>query len=272
MKARIALVQCEIEVASPQRNLRKMEKYVQEAHSKADIIVFPEACTVGPVMDREEFVDFKGQYRTHFQELARTHEIDIVPGSWLEEDKGGWYNTTYYIDSSGEIKGRYRKINLWHPERPYVTPGNEISVFDSQFGRIGLILCWDLIFPELFKRMAYRGVEIVICPSYWMAEDAGIGVNYEKKAEIISVNGLCIARAFETNIIVNYCNAAGEFSYQGEKGTLIGQTQVTVPFNGPLQIIRNNKENMIIQEIDTQILEDAENVYRIRRDLRKRIL
>jgi predicted amidohydrolase len=68
------------------------------------------------------------------------------------------HNTTYYIDSSGKIKSRYRKVNLWRSERKYFVPGHKVSVFNTKFGKIGLIICWDLIFPEVFRKMVKRGL------------------------------------------------------------------------------------------------------------------
>ena len=85
-----------------------------------------------------------------FQQLAAQYAIDIVPGSIIEGDANGLFNTTYYIASNGEIRGRYRKVNLWLPERGYITPGDELPVFETQYGRVGLIICWDLMFPETF--------------------------------------------------------------------------------------------------------------------------
>lgn len=91
-----------------------------------------------------------------FKILLKNIKIDIVPGSIIEKDKHSFYNTTYYIDSSGKVKSRYRKINLWHPERRYLNPGNEISVFNTKFEKIELIICWDLIFPEIFRKIVKK--------------------------------------------------------------------------------------------------------------------
>ncbi|MFN6991698.1 MAG: carbon-nitrogen hydrolase family protein, partial [Fervidobacterium sp.] len=259
-------------------NIKKAEEFVKKASSsRADIIVFPEDFITGPILRKKEFVDYDGKYVKYFQNLAKKHSIDIVPGSWIESEnkkceQSCWYNTTYYIDSSGKIKGKYRKINLWHPERKYLTSGNEICVINTKYGKIGLIICWDLAFPEIFRKMVMRGVDIVICPSYWCYEDAGIGIKYDNNSEINFVNSLCIARAFENEIVVVYCNAAGKFENNNFKSKLIGRSQITVPFKGPLIRLDHNNEEMFIQEVDTKILDDTEVAYRIRSDLKKRTL
>ncbi len=272
METKIAVVQFEINQFAPEENLKKAEQFIARASSEAQIIVFPEDFVVGPLLGRNEYADYDGRYFKHFQRLASKYGIDIVPGSIPEGTEKGIYNTACYIDSSGNILGKYRKVNLWIPERDYNTPGNEIRVFQTQFGKIGLIICWDLMFPEIFRAMLRLGVEIVICPSYWCIEDAGEGMKYDDNSEIKLVNALCVARAFENEIILVYANAAGRLHYEGNTGTLIGQSQVTIPFKGAIGLMEHNDEEMRYFVVDTSILDDAEKVYKIREDLEKGVL
>ncbi|MFH1839997.1 MAG: carbon-nitrogen hydrolase family protein [Nanoarchaeota archaeon] len=272
MKLKIAVVQFEIKQGKPKENLTKAEIFIKKASKKADIIVFPEDFITGPIVGKEELADENQIYKKHFQILAKKYSIGIVVGSVIEKEKSGLYNTTYYIDSTGKIKGKYRKVNLWHPERSYIIPGNKVSVFNTKYGKVGLVICWDLMFPELFRRMIKKGVKIVICPSYWTFEDGGFGLKYDKNAEIKLVDSLCVGRAFENEIIFVYCNAAGNLVLPKFKGKLIGHSQIAVPFKGAIKKIEHNKEEMFIQEIDTSILKDAEKTYKVREDLKKRIL
>ncbi len=266
MQINIAVVQFEIQPFAPAENLAKAEQFIQEASSKADMIVFPEDFLTGPLAGNKAFVDYENSYVQHFQRLAVKYGIDLVPGSFVEGDHNGLYNTTYYIDKTGAIRGKYRKVNLWHPERTYLTPGNGSCVFDTQHGRVGLIICWDLISPEVFRSMLRQDVEIVICPSYWCFEDASVGLIHEPNSEIKLVNALCTARAFENEIILVFANAA---AYSSVPGTdqLIGRSQITAPFKGPLHILPHSDEDMFIQSVDTDILKDAEYAYTIRKDL-----
>jgi predicted amidohydrolase len=263
---KIAVVQFAIDQFNPNKNLAKAEQFIAEASTENDLIVFPEDFILGPLSGKSEYADYEGNYITFFQKLASKYHIDIVPGSIIEGDLTGLYNTTYYIDRSGEILGRYRKVNLWLPERSYITSGSNASVFDTRFGRVGLIICWDLMFPEVFRAMVKERVEIVICPSYWCFEDAGKGMIHNPDSEVKLVNALCISRAFENEIVLVYANAAGE-----NTDTLIGQSQVTVPFKGVLKSLSHNREAMFSQDIDTAILADAEEAYEIRKDLQKGI-
>ena len=275
MKLEVAVVQCEVKQYAPKENLSRAETYIQKASSQnADMIVFPEDFITGPIGDRlEELADAENKYCKFFQNLAKKYKIDIVPGSIIEKDKFGFHNTAYYIDSSGKIKSRYRKINLWHPERHYINPGHEVAVCNTKFGKIGLIICWDLIFPEIFRKMLQRGVNIVICPSYWCYGDAGkVGNKHDVNSESKLVDSLCMGRAFENEIAIVYCNAAGKMQLGESSNTLIGHSQITVPFKGAVKKLDHNKEEMFIQEIDTVILKDAEKVYKIRKDFKNRIL
>lgn len=271
MNLKIAVVQFEIHQFAPETNLKKAEQFIQMAASKADMIVFPEDFIAGPLEGKLELADNEGRYIKHFQRLASKYDIDIVPGTIIEGEQAGLFNTAYYIDRSGEIRGRYRKVNLWLPERSYITPGKEISVFDTRFGKTGLVICWDLMFPEIFRAMVREEIEMVICPSYWCFEDAGKGMRHEPDSEIKLVNALCVSRAFENEIVLVYANAAGALSYGENKETLVGQSQITVPFKGALNLLSHNREAMFIQEVDTAILNDAEEAYEIRKDLKKRL-
>jgi len=111
MNVKIAVVQFEINQYEPDYNLMKAEKFIAKAaDSKADIIVFPEDFITGPIGLRlEEFADNSQKYCKYFQNLAKKYKINIVPGSIIEKEKLGIYNTSYYIDSKGEVKGKYKK-------------------------------------------------------------------------------------------------------------------------------------------------------------------
>jgi predicted amidohydrolase len=271
MKLKIAVVQFEIRQFAPESNLRKAEQFIQAAVvEQAQIIVFPEDFVTGPLSGNEVYADHEQRYARHFQELAREYEIDIVPGSFIEEEAGQLFNTAYYIDKTGEIRGRYRKVNLWLPERSYIAAGDKVRVFSTSFGKMGLIICWDLMFPEMFRAMVQQEVAIVICPSYWCYEDAGEGIKHDANAEVKLVNALCVTRAFENELILVYANAAGGLSAGGKEENLIGRSQITVPFKGALARMEHNQEAMFVQEVDTSILQDAAKSYEIRSDLRKK--
>src|SRR5438067_11785792 len=117
MQFNIAVVQFDIQQFAPENNLKKAERFIQQAVSaQAQIVVFPEDFITGPLSGHKEYADYEGRYVKHFQQLARQYAIDIVPGSIIEgdakDDANGLFNTTYYIDKTGTIRGRYQKVNL----------------------------------------------------------------------------------------------------------------------------------------------------------------
>lgn len=276
MKIKIAVVQFEMQTWEIDQNLQKMEKFISKAaKAKADLIVFPEDCVTGPVMKNSNYVDHQKRLIKHFQKIAIQYKIDLVPGSWMEADPRtkGWYNTTYYIDRTGKIKGDYRKNHLWLSERSFLTPGQQISTFNTRFGKIGLVICWDLMFPEQFRAMTKRGVQIVICPSHWtkaLATTAKL-IDLPREWESSHVNALVRARAIENEIIMVYSNLAGIGKYGEHQDEMIGQSQITTPFFSPLKHLPHNQEEMFIQEVDTKYLKLAEKFYKIRADLKKSI-
>lgn len=78
------------------------------------------------------------------------------------------YNTAYFISNDGSILGTYRKKNIWHPERAYLTSSttDPHEVFDTPIGKVGLLICWDIAFPEAFRELIAHGAEIVVVPTY----------------------------------------------------------------------------------------------------------
>ncbi len=267
MKVKIAVVQFDIFHLQPEKNLKKAEKFIKKAKNKsANVIIFPEHFITGPLRFKKSLVDKDKKYVKIFQNWALEYGIDIIPGSIIEEEVGRLYNTTYYIDKIGKILGEYKKYNLWLPERSYIEPGEEISTFHTNFGRAGLIVCWDLTFPEIFRRMVKERVKIVYCPSYWSIRKTELGTKYNRDFEMGHINGLCVARAFENSIILVYCNAVGKLMGKNN-GFMVGRSQITAPFLGQVKALDHSKEEVFVTEIDTDILKEADRVYKIRKDL-----
>lgn len=271
MKVKIAVVQFDTKQYDPVFNLEKSESFIMLAsRKKADVIIFPEDFLTGPILNRDDLVDRDHKFVKSFSRLAKKYKIDIVAGSFIEQNKKGLFNSCYYVDSRGIIKNQYNKINLWLPERRYLSAGNKISVFNTRFGRAGLIICWDLMFPEIFRKMIRNGVQIVYCVSWWSRADAKTGLKYDENAEKNLVNTLCQTRAMENGIILVYCNAAGVVDIGKYHDDLIGQSQICLPFKGVQKILAHNNEEMFIEEVNTDILKDHEKAYQIKADLKHR--
>ncbi len=274
MKCTIAVVQFQITHQQADVNLSRIEQFIRQAkEQQANVIVFPEDCVTGSIFGDRSKLDSTGTFKTAFQALAKKYAIDIVAGSFMEQTDRGAFNTSYYIDAKGNILAQYQKTNLYLSERHFLNAGNDIAVFDTAYGKAGIVICWDIMFPELFRRMMRAGVEIIYCPSYWYQEIAGENLAYNPQSQEQLIDALCVARAVENNIVFVYANAAGMMKNpDGSTDTLIGQSQITLPFIGAIHKENTNKEILFIQTIDTSILEDAAKTYKLKEDLEKRII
>lgn len=272
MKFKIAVVQMEVEQFRPNRNLIKIEKFIQKASQEsAQVVVFPKDCITGPVCGKQEYVDFDKKYKKVFTDLAKKYSTDIVTGSFIEGDKFGWHNTSYYIDSKGKVLHKYQKVNLWGPEKSYLCPGDQAKVFRTKYGKAAILICWDLAFPEIFRKLVAQKVEIIYIPSYWCFGDAGDGINFDESSEVKFVNAACTSRAFENEVILVYSNAAGELLFPefNFKDKLIGQSQIRMPFKGQVKVLPDNKEGIFFEDIDLEIIKEAEKAYGLRQDLKE---
>ena len=107
------------------------------------------------------------------QGWARENKIVLIGGSIPEKSDGKLYNTCFVFDENGNQIARHRKIHLFDVDLPGMrykesatfSPGNEITVFDTRFGRFGAAICFDVRFPELFRAMARRGAKMIFLPA-----------------------------------------------------------------------------------------------------------
>lgn len=274
MKFSIAVVQFRITPQNPELNLKRIEKFIEQAVSRsAHVIIFPEDCVTGSIFGDRNKLDHDFSYRNAFQKFAKKYKIDIVAGSFMEGTPRGAFSSSYYIDSRGKVLARYQKSNLYHSERYFLNPGTEIAVFDTKYGKAGIVICWDIMFPELFRRMVAAGVQIIYCPSYWYEEIAGTSLKHNSKSQQDLIDAVAATRATENNIIFVYANAAGVIKNpDGSVDTLVGHSQIAAPLKGTLKKISHNREEMFISEVDTGILAEAEQAYQFRTDLQKRVI
>jgi predicted amidohydrolase len=272
MKIRIAVVQFHTRLHDPETNMRRMVPFVRRARErKADVVIFPEEFLTGPVRSRLDLVDGGGKFLGFFRELAAKHRIDLIPGSVAEKVRGKTYNAAYYIDARGKVLSRYAKVNLWITERAHATPGRVVQAFRTKYGKVGLSICWDLAFPEIYRTYARQGAEIVFNASLWSLQDAGPGLALDPDAERKFIDSCCTARAFENEVVMVYSNVAGRWTLGGQAYESAGRSQISMPFRGPVRMLEHGREGMFVQDVDTSVLGLAEEAYQIRSDLRTRL-
>ncbi|HSA51836.1 MAG TPA: nitrilase family protein [Yinghuangia sp.] len=173
---RVAVVQFEPRVGI--ENLKSNALAVQQrltaaADVGANLIVLPELATTGYVFEtREEAYAHAeavpdGPTVQSFARIAAERNVYIV-GCVAELDGVRLYDTAVLVGPDGYI-GRYRKTHLWNTEKLWFTPGDEgYSVFDTRIGRIGLLVCWDIWFPETVRIVSQMGADIICIPTGWV--------------------------------------------------------------------------------------------------------
>jgi predicted amidohydrolase len=148
-------------------NVEAFSKIIREAaEQKPDIICLPEGMTV--VGTGKSYVDVSepvpGPTTERLGALARELRSYIVAGLY-ERVAPAVYNTAVLIDRDGKLVGRYRKTHLPREEwEAGITPGDSYPVFQTDFGKIGLMICWDVQFPEPWRALGLQGVELVLLP------------------------------------------------------------------------------------------------------------
>ena len=152
---------------STEENLKAFGALVDKAGAeKADIVCLPEGATI--VGTQLNYISgsepVPGPTTEYLGKVARRNNIYIVAGL-LEKDGEVVYNTAVLIGRDGKLAGKYRKTSLPREEIDGgVTPGNSFPVFDTDFGRIGMMICWDVTFPEPARALAQQGAEVIFLP------------------------------------------------------------------------------------------------------------
>lgn len=146
------------------------------ACADADLIVLPELWNIGFMsFDRyiSEAEERDGMTLSTMRQLAVEVQAHLHAGSFVEKDGSDYYNSSYLISPQGEVLGNYRKIHLFgynSRETQILTAGTRPVVVATPLGKIGMATCYDLRFPELFRRMVDEGAEIFTICSAWPAQ------------------------------------------------------------------------------------------------------
>jgi predicted amidohydrolase len=137
----------------------------EAAKQKADLVVLPETLTLGGGAKYVEVSEpIPGPSTEFFGALAKKHQTYLVPGL-VERDGALIYNVAVLIGPDGKIAGKYRKICLPRGEiEGGITPGHEYPVFDTRFGKVGMMVCYDGFFPEVARELSNRGAEVIAWP------------------------------------------------------------------------------------------------------------
>lgn len=139
----------------------------------AEVVVLPELCTSGYMFKDAAEARSLGITREHpiltrWAELSAHHGTVIAAGFCELGDDGNIYNSAVLLPGAGRDAVFYRKLHLWNAERLIFTPGSELPpIVDCEAGRLSLVICYDLEFPELTRKIALAGVQLLLAPTNW---------------------------------------------------------------------------------------------------------
>jgi len=137
----------------------------EAAKQRVTLLVLPEVLTYGSGQTYAECAEpIPGPSTEFFGKLAKEHGMHLVPGL-IERDRHLLYNVAVLIGPDGKIIGKYRKVCLPRGEiEGGFQPGNDYPVFDTQFGKVGMMVCYDGFFPEVARELSNRGAEVIAWP------------------------------------------------------------------------------------------------------------
>ncbi len=160
----IAALQLELEIEDNLSIIEKEIRLVKKRFPWIQMVVLPELCTFGT--NPELAVEMPGEVENCFREAAFQNDIWLIPGTIFERQGDNVFNTAPVINPQGKVIARYRKQHPFLPYEKGVEAGEEFVVFDIPgVGRIGLMICYDMWFPEMVRTLAWMGAEAIICPS-----------------------------------------------------------------------------------------------------------
>ncbi|MGF6906241.1 nitrilase-related carbon-nitrogen hydrolase [Fusobacterium sp. PH5-44] len=233
-KIKIALAQVASEFGNANINLEKGKALVEKAAAEnANIICFPELFYGGYYLKKRDMHAIaesqNGRFVHVMQELAKAYNIHIISG-YAESTNiiDEVYNSMIFIDNLGNVIGNTRKCYLWGKEKNQFKSGDSYPVYDTTFGKIGILICYDCEYPEPARIMALKGAKLIFVPSVWSNEafnrwnidlaatslynllfTAGvntIGKGICGKSQVFNPYGLQIAEASENKEEILYCN------------------------------------------------------------------
>lgn len=239
--------------SSKEENLQKIDEYVAQASQEnCQLVAFPELfnCMVKKELMKENSEDQHGPTCSHLQELAKKYSMYILGGSmlYINDSLDLPQNRSFFYGPEGDLLADYAKIHLFdidipgqvtHYESLRITPGNEVVSVETPLGHVGLSICYDLRFPELFSRLRNKGAQIIILPAAFTYQTG------KSHWEI-----LIRARAIETQTFVIAPNQCGKLPIGIET---YGHSMICDPW-GKVLAKAGEDEGIIFADLDMDYL------------------
>ena len=258
---KVALAQISCKQGDKAENTRKIEKNVTYAKTQgAELVIFPELSLTGYTLRDQSYElaeTIPGPSTSSLEEMAKKANVHIVVGmpELSEKTQSTIYNTAVLVGPSGFI-GKYRKMYLpthsVFEEKRYFRPGYQTAAFNTELGKIGLIICYDVFFPEVSRLTRLKGAQLIVCIS---ASPAGRRAFFET---------LTTARAIENTAFLAYVNLVGI-----EDGLQFwGGSRLIGPNGKTLVNAKYDEEDLVIGEVDYADIKPVETFVPTLRDLR----
>jgi len=260
-KIKVALAQISCKRGDKAENIKKVEREVTKAKQQgAELVIFPELSLTGYTM-RDQIYELAetipGHSTTVLEKLAKKTGTYIVFGmpELSEKTQATIYNAAVLVGPNGFI-GKYRKMYLpthsVFEEKRYFRPGYQTAVFETELGKIGLIICYDIFFPEVSRLTRLKGAQLIVCIS---ASPATRRTFFET---------LTAARAIENTAFLAYVNLVGI-----EDGLQFwGGSRLVGPNGKTLVQAKYDEEDLVIGEINYADIRPTEAFVPILKDLR----
>jgi predicted amidohydrolase len=260
-KIRLALCQISSKRENKQENLKKIEELTLKAKEQgADLAIFPEMSLTGYVLHDQVYElaeTIPGPTVAKVENLTKKTGMHIIFGmpELSEKTQATVFNTAVFVGPEGLI-GKYRKMYLpthsVFEEKRYFRSGYEGSAFQTDIGNIGLSICYDVFFPEVYRLIRLKGAKLMVCISASPAVRRGY-------FEILTS-----ARALENTVFLAYVNLAGV-----EDGLQFwGGSRLVGPTGDVVAKARYDEEDLVICDVDFGDLRSAETFIPTIRDLR----
>ena len=260
-KFRIALAQIRCSQGDKRENLKKIETNVALAKKhNAELVIFPELSMTGYVI-RDQIYELAekipGKSTKIIEKIAKNAGMYIVFGmpELSGKAQATLYNTATLVGPEGFI-GKYRKMYLpthsVFEEKRYFRAGYQTAVFDTKLGKIGLIICYDIFFPEVTRLTRLRGAQLIIC----ISASPGVRRTFFET--------LTAARAIENTAFLAYVNLVGM-----EDGLqFCGGSRLIGPNGKVLVQAKYDEEDLVVGEVNYTDIRPVETFVPVLKDLR----
>lgn len=248
---KLGLIQMDCAFGDRQANLKKAEKMVRDAARRgAGLICLPECFSTGYSAEQisrmtgwAEPAD--GETVNKMQELARELGVYLVVPLLLTTGPGICENSAVLVNDDGTVAGLYSKTHTIGDEKIFIKRGTRYPVFETKYGKIGLLICYDMAFPEPARLLALKNAELILFPSAWRDR-----LNYRLMWE----NNL-ISRALDNVIFTAGINRAGVI----DNVRFSGESMVVDPRGSILQKASDG-ETLLVQEIDFENISEERRI------------